>query len=119
MKSEVCKWRAIERIVLIGFSLDVRPSPGFLVGGADQGLESERQSEVIDPNGGSAGFHDDKVDFFALKDSGEVSWIGARGEEAVLASSVSKKQHMVLNLPRSRARIFMWRPFESLVGGRM
>ena len=81
----------LEGIVFVGFSFDVGPSPGFLVGGADEGLQSERLSEVVDPARGAAGLHDDEVDFLAFEDGGEVSRVGCRGEEPVLASSGVKE----------------------------
>ncbi len=70
--------REFKCVVLVRFSFDVGPSPGFLAGGADEGFQAKRHREVIDPARRATGLH------------------------------VSKKQHMVLNLPRSSARIFMF-----------
>ena len=84
------------RIIFIGFSFDVGPSPGFFVGGTDEGFQAQRLSQIVDPARGATGFHHDEVNFLAFEDSGELGRIGFRGEESVLAScGVEKAAHGV------------------------
>ncbi len=64
--------------------------------------------QVIDPARGTTSFHHDQIDLALLEDSREIVPVGSRGEEFSFAVLVSKKQHIVLNLPRSRARIFLF-----------
>jgi len=75
----------LERIIFIGFSFDVGPSPGFFVGGTDKGFQAQRLGEVVDPARGATGFHDNEVNFFAFEDGREVVWIGGGVQIPVLA----------------------------------
>lgn len=60
----------------------------------------------MDPTRMFPGFHDHQIDVVFLEDGGEVISIGNDDEGMGLASFGVKRQHMVLNLLRSRARIF-------------
>ena len=75
----------LERVVLVSFSFDVGPPPGFFVGGADEGFQAQRLSQIVDPARGAAGFHDNEVNFLAFEGSGEVGRIGFCREESVLS----------------------------------
>ena len=81
-------------VVFVRFAFDVGPSPCIFVGRADEGFESEADREIIDPSGGSAGFHDNEIDFVFLEDSGEVIPIGCGVEKRVFSSfGVEKAAH--------------------------
>ncbi len=68
-------------IVLVGLSFDVNPPPGVLVGGANKGLQSQADGQVVDPAGGPAGFHDDEIDFVVFEDGCEIVSIGCGVEK--------------------------------------
>ena len=86
----------LQGIVFIGPSLDVGPLPCVFVGGADECFEAETLSQVVDPTGRPASFHDDQIDFVLvlLEDGGEVVSIGSGIEERMFASfGVIKAAH--------------------------
>ncbi len=57
-------------------------------------FESKADRKVIDPSGGSAGFHDNEIDFVFFEDSGEVIPIGCGVEKRVFPSfGVEKAAH--------------------------
>ncbi len=62
---------------------------------------------LFQPEGPQA-FHDDQIDLAFLEDGREIAPIGSRGEEFSWRVLVLKKPHIFLNLPRSRARIFIF-----------
>ncbi len=66
--------------------------------------------QVIVPTRGTASFHDDQIDLAFLEDGREIAPIGSRGEvrNSAWRVLVLKKPHIFLNLPRSRARIFIF-----------
>ena len=88
-------------VVFVRFAFDVGPSPSIFVGRADEGFESEADREIIDPSGGSAGFHDNKIDFVLFEDSGEVIPIGCGVEKRVFPSfGVEKAAHGIEPMPQ-------------------
>jgi hypothetical protein len=96
-------------VVPVGLSLDIGPLPGVFIGGADKRLESEADGQIVDPSGRPAGFHDHQIDGLAFQDRGQIGPVGSGKEEGIFACfRVEKRQHIVLNLPRSSARIFMF-----------
>lgn len=97
----------LQSIVLIGLELDIGPLPGVFVGRADKRLKVVALGQIVDPAGRSTGLHDDDVDFMFSEDCLQVIPLGGSVKEGMFPSFRVKQQHMVLNLPRSRARIFM------------
>ena len=65
-----------EGVIFVGLAFDVRPFPGIFIGGTDKCLESEANSEIVDPTGRPTGFHDDQIDFVFLEDGSEVISFG-------------------------------------------
>lgn len=57
----------LERIIFVSLPFDVGPSPGFLVGGTDEGFQAQRLGEAVDPARVATGFHDNEVNFSLLK----------------------------------------------------
>ena len=86
----------LERVFIVGFSLDVGPSPGFFVGRADESFQAQRYRQIVDPSRWPTSLHHDQIDLFALENDGQVNRIGSGREKAVLASrSIKEAAHGV------------------------
>ncbi|TWT79489.1 hypothetical protein CA13_08910 [Planctomycetes bacterium CA13] len=70
-------------VVSIGLSLGVLPGPCFVVGAADDGFEFSLVTNIADPPGRAAGFHDDEVDIVGLEQVIDVRDLGEDGFESV------------------------------------
>jgi hypothetical protein len=100
--------RQFEGVVLVGLAFDVGPLPGIFVGRADEGLDSQADSQVIDPARRPTGLHDNQIDLVLFEDRCQVAAIRSGIKESVFASFESKKQHIVLNLqPRTYMNCFV------------
>ena len=77
------------------------------VGGADESFQVVADGRVVDPVGGAACVHNEKVDFVVFEHGLKVVPISGSVLKRVLAVFGVEKQHMVLKLPRSRGRIFI------------
>ena len=86
----------LEPVVIVGFSLDAGPSPGFFVGIADESSQAQRYRQIVDPSRCPTSLHHDQIDLFALENDGQVNRIGSGREKAVLASrSIKEAAHGV------------------------
>ena len=73
----------LESVVLVSFSFNVGPLPRVLVGGAYNSFAPAADSQVVDPSGGAARFHDDQVASGFLEKRGKVRAFGFGVDEHV------------------------------------
>ena len=75
------------------------PTPDF---------QSQANGQVIDPARGTAGFHDDQVDFVFLEDGRQVVSVGNRVEEFVFSSFGVEKAAPGLEFAEVECENFHW-----------
>ena len=80
-----CHAGEFESIVLVGFAFDITPLPSVFVGGADESFVAKADGKVVDPAGGTAGFHDDEVAFGFFEKRGEVGAFGCGIDELMFS----------------------------------